>query len=247
MVDAKAGGSSDEQHSVARTVVLHLLPGLLLLAFYVAALPVVRALGFPSLMAIFLGIVFVVVPFQMGYLVYRARRDGTPFGEVVRYREPLPKVRFAGLVVSVFSWSAVCAVFFIPPLDAFFLENAFFWLPGSVFLAEDFSRYSAAALLVTWASGLVLNGFVAPVAEELYFRGYLLPRISRIGAWAPLLDTVLFSLYHFFTPWQNAGRILSLLPMVYAAWWTRNIYVSMAAHVLGNVASILLLLPLFFA
>jgi len=30
---------------------------------------------------------------------------------------------------------------------------------------------------------------------------------------------VLFSLYHFFTPWQNVGRILGLLPMVYAVWW----------------------------
>lgn len=247
MVDAKTGGVADEQHSVVLTVVLHLLPGILLLAFYVAALPLVGGLGFPSLMAIFLGIVFVVVPFQLGYLVYRARRNGKSFGEVVRYREPVPKGRFAGLVVSVFAWSAVCAVFFIPPLEAFFLENVFFWLPESVFLAEDFSRYSAAALLVTWASGLVLNGFVAPVVEELYFRGYLLPRTSRLGAWAPLVDTVLFSLYHFFTPWQNAGRVLSLLPMVYAAWWTRNIYVSMAAHVLGNVASIILLLPLFFA
>lgn len=247
MVDAKAGGLADEQHSVVRTLVLHLLPGILFLAFYVAALPVVRGLGFPSLMAIFLAIVFVFVPFQLGYLVYRARRDGTPFGEVVRYREPVPKGRFAGLVVSLFAWSALCAVLLTPPLDAFFLENVFFWLPEAFFVNEDFSRYSTAVLLVTWVSGLLLNGFVAPVVEELYFRGYLLPRISRFGVWAPLVSAVLFALFHFFTPWQTVGRILSLLPTVYAAWWTRNIYVSMAVLVLGNVASVILLLPLFFA
>jgi membrane protease YdiL (CAAX protease family) len=45
------------------------------------------------------------------------------------------------------------------------------------------------------------------VVEEMYFRGYLLPRISRLGAWAPLVNTVLFSLYHLFTPWLNVGRI----------------------------------------
>jgi uncharacterized protein len=247
MIDAKPRGSTDEQHSVVRTVVLHLLPGILFLAFYVAALPVVRGLGFPSLMAIFLIIVFVFVPFQLGYLLYRARRDGTPFGEVVRYREPVPKGRFAGLVFSLFAWSALCAVLFAPPLDAFFLENMFFWLPESFLLTEDFSRYPAAVLGVTWVSGLVLNGFVAPVVEELYFRGYLLPRISRLGAWAPLVSTVLFSLYHLFTPWQTVGCVISLLPMVYAVWWTRNIYVGMAVLVLGNVASMILLLPLFFA
>ena len=53
---------------------------------------------------------------------------------------------------------------------------------------------------------------------------------------------VLFSLYHFFTPWLNVSRIIGLLPMVYAAWWKRSIYVSMAVHVLGNAIPMLLLL-----
>lgn len=89
---------------------------------------------------------------------------------------------------------------------------------------------------------MVVNGIAGPVVEEMYFRGYLLPRISRLGAWAPLVNTVFFSPYHFFTPWLNVGRIIGLLPMVYAAWWKRSIYVSMAVHVLGNVISMLLLL-----
>ena len=49
-------GAAYEQHSAARTVVLHLLPGVLMTAFYAGAAPVVRGLGFPSLMAIFLAI-----------------------------------------------------------------------------------------------------------------------------------------------------------------------------------------------
>jgi membrane protease YdiL (CAAX protease family) len=65
--------------------------------------------------------------------------------------------------------------------------------------------------------GDVVNAVAGPVVEEVYFRGYLLPRISRFGAWAPLINTVLFSVYHFFTPWQNVGRILGLLP-----WCTRR-------------------------
>ena len=39
----------DEQHSDARTIVLHLLPGALVTVFYACAAPVVRSLGFPSL------------------------------------------------------------------------------------------------------------------------------------------------------------------------------------------------------
>jgi membrane protease YdiL (CAAX protease family) len=243
-VDHRAGdGAADEQHSAARTVMLHLLPGALITAFYAGAAPVVRNLGFPSLMAIFLAIAFVLIPFELGYLFYQARKNRTSLGSVVLYREPVPKGQFVALVLVTFVWSAICSVLLYPPLDEFFIENVFSWVPEWFLLSEDFARYSTAALLVTWVLGFVVNAIVGPTVEELYFRGYLLPRISRLGAWAPLLNTVLFSIYHFFTPWQNIGRIIGLLPMIYATWWKRSIYVSIAVHVLGNVSTMLLLLP----
>jgi uncharacterized protein len=49
--------------------------------------------------------------------------------------------------------------------------------------------------------------------EELYFRGYLLPRLYRFGIWAPLINISLFSLYHYWTPWGVLSRIVMLLPM----------------------------------
>ena len=242
-VDHRAGdGAADEQHSAARTVMLHLLPGALITAFYAGAAPVVRNLGFPSLMAIFLAIGFVLIPFELGYLIYQARKKGTTLGGLVLYRQPVSPGQFVALVIGLLAWSGICAVLLFPPLDGFFMENGFSWLPEWFFFAEDFTRYSTAALLITWTFGLVVNGIAGPVVEEMYFRGYLLPRISRLGAWAPLLNTVLFSLYHFFTPWLNVSRIIGLLPMVYAAWWKRSIYVSMAVHVLGNAIPMLFLL-----
>ena len=45
------------------------------------------------------------------------------------------------------------------------------------------------------------------------------------------------------TPWQNLGRIVGFLPMAYAAWWKKSIYVSTAVHVLRNVSAMLLTLP----
>ena len=239
-------GIADAQHSVAQTVVLHLLPGVLMAAFYVLAAPLVRDLGFPSLMAIYLAILFVLIPFELGYLFYRARRNGSSLGSVVLYREPVPRVQFVALVLGLFVWSSIFYVLVYPPLDAFLIENVFSWLPDSFFLVEDFAGYSTGALVTTWVLGMIVNAIAGPVVEEVYFRGYLLPRISRFGAWAPLINTVLFSVYHFFTPWQNVGRILGLLPLVYAAWWKRSIYVSMGAHVLGNVSVMLMLLPVFF-
>jgi len=241
-----ASSLGDEQHSLARTIVLHLLPGALVTAFYVAVTPIVRGLGFPSLMAFFLAAFLVIIPFEVGYLLYRARKNGASLGSVVLYREPVPRAQFVALVLGLLAWSGIFFVLIYPPLDTFFIENVFWWVPDSFFLVEDLARYSTAALVITWAFGLIVNGIAGPVVEEIYFRGYLLPRISRFGAWAPLINTVLFSVYHFFTPWQNVGRIVGLLPMVYAAWWKRSIYVCVGAHVSGNVSAMLLLFPALF-
>ena len=102
-------------------------------------------------------------------------------------------------------------------------------------------------MLVAVAFGLIVDGIAAPVVEEMYFRGYLLPRISRLGAWAPLVNTVLFSLYHFFSPFGFVSRIITFLPTVYVAWWKRSIYVSMAVHLLGNLAGVVGTLFVFLA
>jgi hypothetical protein len=55
------------------------------------------------------------------------------------------------------------------------------------------------------------------------------------GSWAPLVNVVLFSLYHFWTPWNFLSRVVLLAPMVYLVRWKRNIYIGMIAHCLLNL------------
>ena len=81
----------------------------------------------------------------------------------------------------------------------------------------------------------------------MYFRGFLLPRLSSLKGWAPLVNVLLFSLYHFFSPWQNLARIIGFVPMVYVAWWKRNIYLGMIVHCVGNTVGALGMLALVFA
>jgi CAAX protease family protein len=247
-----ASSTADEQHSVARTLVLHLLPGALILAFFVAVAPLVRSFGFPPVMGVYLAILFVLIPFELGYLIYQARKKGTSLGDIVLYREPVPRGQFVLLVIALFVGGSLIGGL-ITPLDFIVKEDLFSWLPQQFDffygLYGGVGRFSTATLLVVWVFGVLVDGIVAPVVEEMYFRGYLLPRISRFGAWAPLLNTVLFSLYHFFSPWSIVSRILEFLPLAYAAWWKRNIYVSMIVHVLFNlsgfVVTLLLILGIF--
>src|SRR5215212_12022136 len=95
----------DEQHSVPRTLLLHLLPGVLILVFFVAVAPlVVRGFGFPPALAVYLAIVFVLIPFELGYLIYQARKNGTSLGDIVLYRQPVPKGQLVLLVGALFVW-----------------------------------------------------------------------------------------------------------------------------------------------
>jgi uncharacterized protein len=245
-------GAVDEQHSVARTLVLHLLPGVLIVAFSVAVAPLLWNIGFPPVMAVYLASVFVLIPFELGYLIYQARNRGTSLGDIVLYRQPVPRGQFVLLVVALFvGGSAIGAL--LMPVDFFVKQNLFSWLPRgydvTYGLYGGVDRFTTGSMLIMWVFGLIVNVIVAPVVEEMYFRGYLLPRISRFGAWAPLLNTVLFSLYHFFNPFGFVSRIGSFLPAVYGAWWKRSIYVSMTVHFLFNftasIFTLLLILGIF--
>ena len=54
------------------------------------------------------------------------------------------------------------------------------------------------------------------------------------------MNTVLFSVYHFFSPWRNLTRVLAIAPMVYAVSWKRSIFVGIAVHCLLNSIAMLI-------
>ncbi len=130
-----ADPGAPEQHSIGRSVVLHLLPGALITLFFAFTAPVARGLGFPSLLAIFLAIPFVLIPFELGYLLREGRRRNGRLSleGVVLYREPIPSWQFALLVVGLFVWSGV-AFALVGLLDAPLIEALFRWLPDWFFL-----------------------------------------------------------------------------------------------------------------
>lgn len=68
-----------EQHSVAASVVLHLLPGILILLFFLGATPLLTERGLPTLFCLFLAVAVVLIPFELGYILYQARRKNKTF------------------------------------------------------------------------------------------------------------------------------------------------------------------------
>jgi uncharacterized protein len=99
-----------------------------------------------------------------------------------------------------------------------------------------FSAIPGLHWLLTFGAYLILNGLAGPIVEELYFRGYLLPRLSRFGRKAPLLETLLFTVYHFWQPWLYPAILAAFAALVFPVYRTRNIYVGMWAHCLLNLS-----------
>lgn len=229
---------------LGKAILLHLLPGALITAFFFLAAPILIEAGFPPVLSLYLTILLVLIPFELGFLFYQGKKRNKRYSldGVVLFRERAPIWQMIFWIIGLFAWGGL-AFSLLPKLDALIARAFFTWLPGWSFPANLFGssiQYSRTALTVTIVAGFLLNGIAGPIVEELYFRGYLLPRIPTSKGWAPMINILLFSLYHFFTPWQNLTRILAFLPFSYAVAWKRNIYISICAHCLLNIAGMVI-------
>jgi membrane protease YdiL (CAAX protease family) len=219
-----------EKHSATQSIILHLLPGILVGCFYFLARQPVANMGYPSIFALLLAFAFILIPVELGYLLVQGKKKTGRFTlqGIISYRNPIPWWQY--IVWSIILFVLVGAIFkLLVPVDAFLQAKLFFWAPD-LNLGLD-GNYSRVILIVTYSMFLVVNVFLAPVVEELYFRGYLLPRMK--GRFATLLHSFLFAAIHVFTPWMIITRTLGLLPLVFGV-KRKNIYVGMIVHILGN-------------
>jgi membrane protease YdiL (CAAX protease family) len=230
------------QHSLGRSIVLHLLPGVCMALALVAVGPMVQREGLPLQLAGFVILAPLLSGFQLGYLLYQGKKrtGGISLRGLISYQRAMPRRRFTVLALALALWAVLVWLVVGPPVDQFFLDKVFAWLPevlhSNDVLLTDLAPYSRSTLLVTGILfTLVIT--VGAAVEELYFRGHLLPRMQRLGAWAPFVHILLFSLYHFWSPWQNVTRLLAMTPLYYAVWRTRNIWLGIAVHCGLNLLS----------
>ena len=219
-----------EKHSTAQSVILHLLPGILVGCFYFLARQPVANMGYPSIFALLLAFAFILIPVELGYLLYQGKKKTGRFTlqGIISYRNPIPWWQYLVWVLIIFV--ATGAIFnLLKPVDVFLRERLFFWMPDVNYGLDG--NYSRTILIVTYSLFLIFNVFLAPLVEELYFRGYLLPRMK--GRFATLFHSFLFAAIHVFTPWMIITRTLGLLPILFGV-KKKNIYIGMIVHILGN-------------
>jgi len=85
-------------------------------------------------------------------------------------------------------------------------------------------------LLPLWGITLVLN----ILAEELYFRAWLLPKMSVYGNTGWILNGTFFALYHTFQFWLFPVILTGSLFMAFVTFKSRSILPPMAGHFIAN-------------
>lgn len=229
-----------ERHTVVQSIIYHLLPGILTGAFYYAIAQPIRNLGYPSFAALMLAVIVVLIPFELGFLLYQGKKKNGTFSleGIVLYREKIPLRQYL-------IWVPVIIVLMgllfagLAPVSSF-LETFFTWLPEALrYDAGLGGEFSKSALIITYLFAFIFGVVIAPILEELYFRGYLLPRMPQRKGWAAIVHSALFALYHTWTPWMVITRTIGLLPLIFIVQRKRNIYLGIISHCLVNVIDII--------
>jgi len=227
---------SIEQISIPKLLCLIFIPTLILTTVYVIA----GFSGFmqntiPSLLLFFLCAALILFPIEIGIVLSASKKEHARHNPMSWW-----KVFLYGSLL--FGFAGIMSATLAP------LENKLF-APISNQLAqitpayfnwtniENLKQYSQGIILLTCVGYFVFNVIVGPITEELFFRGYLTSKISRFGNWAPLIVTVLFSLYHLWLPFNNLFRIAVFFPAAWVAWKHKNIYIAMVFHCLCNLIS----------
>lgn len=219
-----------EKHTIVQSIILHLYPGILMGVFYFLIRQPVQDFGYPSIFALMLAITFITLPVELGYLLIKGKQATGRYtlDNLISYRTPIPWWQYIMWVLIVFVLVGVIFAL-LKPVENILTEKLFFWIPPLDSGLDG--SYSKTALIITYITMLVFGVIVGPLVEELYFRGYLLPRIP--GNYTELLHSFLFAAYHVFTPWMVISRTVGLLPLVIAV-KKKNIYIGIAVHILVN-------------
>lgn len=227
---------SESLKKTSKIFALFLVPGAIIATAYYVLIPSVVDMGYPNMIALVIVCIFVLIPLLLGILYYSSKKEYGVFSlsKAIKYKQPIAKKHYLWLVPLLLVWAG--GVFtLLKPLDEFIKTTFFGWIPEKFILSGDFTSLAKPQLLISFILVFLFVGILAPIVEEIYFRGFLYPKMEWMGKASSIVHALLFSLYHFWSPWQMITRFIAIFPFCYVAYKTKNIKVAIIVHCLLNV------------
>jgi len=231
-----------KQYSISKIILYHLLPGVPVLIVAIICANPFWGLGLPMFLSLMIAFALCLVPGQWLIMKIVARREGKRLRDVIGFAEKMSATK---TILWALPGGVLAALVFTfgteierPLWTIFAWVPDWFWVNRSLLDLGDL-------LVPTIILNFIIRGFLVPYTEEIYFRGFLLPRMNRLGGFAPFANAALFSVNHLFAPWENVTRMLAVLPFVYTVWQKKNVYIGVIAHCAVNtLGCIAMLMPL---
>jgi len=225
---------------------LYFLPGLvptllLILLYYLTGKKL------PSITLLVVLDFLITIPLMLWLI---GRHTGQPFGlqivwNIFKAQNTVPFWTATGLIALSLFW-ALGIFILMKPIQLFLEQQVFAWIPNWFTPALQPSEQAQSILKWSWFL-MIPFSILMPTMEEVYFRGFLLPRESLTDWRAPLLNTVLFCAYHLWSPSVFLTRVVATFPMNFFVWKYQNLFLSIIPHVLLNlVGDVLLTYPVIF-
>jgi membrane protease YdiL (CAAX protease family) len=226
---------NDDQITFSRQLVYHFYLGVIITLFYIIAAPRIIHQGYPGLATLLMAELLILTPFGLMHLWLKERKlgGGWRLSHTVFLRKPLSLKQYL-------LWSLIgiglCFLVYVPlyPLGISLREQVFYWLPEWYF-NPGFGVQDTQLLAQVFLAGILIDGLIAPLVEELFFRGYLLPRMAYLKKWAPVVNGTLFGLYHFWQPHNLLAIIGVGIVLSYVVWKKQNVWLGVIIHCTLNV------------
>jgi len=220
-------------------IALHLVPGLIFAGFFFVLSRMFIRYGLTGYLALLISIPVCLVPIELGVMLFwSARFTGRrSLSEAVVYRRHGTAVEYIMLPLFLFLCWGVLSIVIYPSYQ--YLETHLtVWLPA--WTTQEALIYGLVSSpptqrSITLGLAVLLSGFVAPVVEELYFRGFLLPRMEHWGWVAPVVNSLLFAIYHFYFPGNVLGIFVAFLPISYVVMVQKNWRIGAIVHIMINL------------
>lgn len=187
----------------------------------------------------------ILVPMELGAILSASKREDGVYSLKSAFvrQEKLPLWKILIIAFVLFGIAGLLSAFVAP------LENQIFAEIRATLLSHlptgfDWTNYeylksfSKPILILTCVYYGIFNVLIGPITEELFFRGLLTSHYKKQGLFLPIFIAILFSVYHFWLPFNNVFRILVFAPAAYVAYKKKNLYISICFHCLCNLFSV---------
>jgi uncharacterized protein len=230
--------------SMWRVLLLIFIPTTILTTAYIVAGNLLHN-TIPALLLFFILAMFILFPIELWVILRASKREYGSYSlkSAFTYHQKLSWWKIILYASLLWGFAGIMSVTFAPLEERMFAPIAerlshiispyFDWTN-----LDYLQQYPRSILILTCVAYFIFNGFIGPIIEELFFRGYITAKVSRFEKYAPLIITILFSIYHFWLPFNNLFRIIVFYPAYYIAWKKRNIYIAIVFHCLCNLVSV---------